>query len=254
MTYKEPYKNQVIWIIGASSGIGFALGKLLAKQGAILALSSRRASQLEKLQSLIGTQHKLFPFDISDKSSTLNAAKSVQSTFSQIDRVILLAASYQPMELDCLNIEKVDEIIDVNLKGAFNLIHTVVPLLKNQQVESQIALCGSVAGYIGLPYGQPYSATKAAIINLAESLYVECYGKIDIKLISPGFVRTELTSKNTFQMPMIISAERAAEHITKGLRSRPFEIHFPKRFTFILKTLSLLPYFLLLRLLRKIER
>lgn len=115
-----------------------------------------------------------------------------------------------------------------------------------------MALCGSVAGYIGLPGGQPYSATKAGVISLAESLYAECGNSFDVKLISPGFVRTPLTDKNAFKMPMIVEPDVAAAAIADGLLTRRFEIHFPRKFTLLLKLLRLLPYRLSLRLTRNI--
>jgi short-subunit dehydrogenase len=250
----QSYKGQVIWIIGASSGIGAALARELASSGATLVLSARRKDALEQLQvELGGAEHKVFTLDIADTDMTLRTAKAIHAAMGRIDRVVFLAATYAPMKLDKLDISVTRKLIDVNLMGAFNLIHAVIPLLALQVHKSQIALCGSVAGYIGLPKGQPYSATKAAIINLAESLHAECNDKIDIKLISPGFVRTELTDKNDFDMPMIINPEQAAQAISDGLLSRSFEIHFPKKFTFILKLIRLLPYWLLLRLTTKIK-
>jgi short-subunit dehydrogenase len=133
------------------------------------------------------------------------------------------------------------------LNGAFNAVHAVLPILKSQ-AHGQFVLCGSVAGYCGLPNGQPYSATKAGVINLAESLRAE-EGHLDIKVINPGFVRTPLTDKNNFKMPMMIEPEEAAKIIVKGLQSKKFEIHFPKRFTFLMKILSVLPDFLYFKII-----
>lgn len=237
-----PYYDQIVWIIGASSGIGCALARELSARGAILALSARRKDELEKLNDELGNRHKVFVLDSSDAAMTLRTAQAIRAGFGRIDRVIFLAAAYAPMKLDALDIVATKGIVDINLAGAFNLVHAVLPILKTQKPHGQLALCGSVAGYIGLPGGQPYSATKAAIINLAESLHAECKDSIDIKLINPGFVRTALTDKNNFKMPAMIEPEQAAKDIAEGLLSRRFEIHFPKRFTFFLKLLRLLPY------------
>lgn len=247
------YRDQVVWIIGASSGIGSALAQKLSSRGATLALSARRKEELEKLRSDLGTQHKVFVLDTTDAEATLRTAQAIRTAFGRIDRIIFLAAAYVPMRIDALDLSVAKDIVDINLIGAFNLVHAVLPILKDQQSKGQIALCGSVAGYMGLPGGQPYSATKAAIINLAESLHAECKGAIDIKLISPGFVRTPLTDKNNFQMPMIIEPEQAANEIADGLLSGRFEIHFPRKFTLCLKLLRLLPYALSLRLTRNIH-
>jgi short-subunit dehydrogenase len=249
----QAYKDEIVWIIGASSGIGHALAKELAGQGAILALSARSQVDLDQLQQALGTQHKVFCLDITDADMTARTAQAIRSCFGRIDRVVFLAALYTPMQTDQLQLPVVKKIIDTNLTGAFHVTQAVLPILQDQSGPSQLALCGSVAGYTGLPGGQPYSATKAAIINLAESLYAEWAGKIDIKLINPGFVRTALTDKNTFEMPMIVEADQAAREIAEGLRSAQFEIHFPKLFTFFLKFIRILPYRIAFWITRKIK-
>ena len=129
------------------------------------------------------------------------------------------------------------------------MIETVLPLLLAQG-GGQITLCASVAGYRGLPKSQPYGATKAGLINIAESLAAEVPKQIDVRVINPGFVESRLTDKNDFKMPMRISPEKAAKAIADGLNKPGFEIHFPKAFTRIMKLLSYLPnslYFALMR-------
>ena len=247
------YKGQVIWIIGASSGIGSALARELSGRGATLALSARRKDELEKLNDDLGQEHKVFTLDVTDAETTLRTAQAIRAAFGRIDRIIFLAAAYVPMKLDALDVAVAKGIVDINITGALNLVSAALAILKNQTTKGQLALCGSVAGYMGLPGGQPYSATKAAIINLAESLHAECKDAVDVKLISPGFVRTALTGKNHFDMPMIIEPERAAKEIADGLLSRRFEIHFPRKFTVFLKILRLLPYALSLRLTQNIK-
>ena len=246
------YKNEIIWIIGASSGIGYALAVELAAQGATLALSARRKEELEQLKQTIGERHMIYPLDVSDTELVIRTAKAIHAGSGRIDRVIFMAAAYTPMQLDALDMLVTKHMVDVNILGAFNVVHAVLPLFKEQK-SGQIALCGSVAGYVGLSGGQPYSATKAAVLNIAESLVLECPKHIDVKLISPGFVRTALTDKNDFSMPMIITPEAAAKAIAGGIRSKRFEIHFPKRFTLILKLLRVLPYALAFRITRKFK-
>ena len=236
------YKNEIVWIVGASSGIGAALARELAGRGASLALSARRKDELEKLSASLDGNHKVFALDITDAETMTPTAQAIRAAFGRIDRVVFLAASYAPMRIDALNTAVTKQIVDINLTGAFNLTEAVIPVLKSQKTKGQIALCGSIAGYIGLPGGQPYSATKAAVINLTESLYAECGNDFDVKLISPGFVRTPLTDKNDFAMPMMIEPEQAAREIADGLLSNSFEIHFPKKFTMLLKLLRALPY------------
>ncbi len=244
------FKGDIVWIIGASSGIGRALAVEIAAGGAILALSARRKEELEVLRAELGQQHMIYPLDVTDSDLTLRTAQAIRAGLGRIDRVIFMSAGYTPMRLNALDMQVVRHMIDVNLFGALGVVNAVMPIMKEQK-SGQIALCGSVAGYVGLPGGQPYSATKAAIINLAETLRAECPKRIDVKLISPGFVRTPLTDKNDFSMPMIITPEAAARAIAGGLQSKAFEIHFPKKFTFLLKLLRLLPYGLSLPLIRK---
>ncbi len=231
-------KNKTIWIVGASSGIGAALAENLHERGARLVLSARSRDKLEALNIELDGIHEIEPLDICD----FDAVQKAVDRIGGIDIAIFLAASYTPGLIEKAEIEAVHQMIDVNLKGALNFIHCVYPRMIKAG-SGQIVLCGSVAGYCGLPNSQPYSATKAAMINLAQSLRTEAkpHG-IDVRLISPGFVKTPMTSKNDFDMPMIIEPEQAAREIAEGLLSRRFEIHFPARFTWIVKILSLLPY------------
>lgn len=229
-----------VWIIGASTGIGRALAFRLAREGAVLSLSARNETALEYLRHELNGPHTIYPLDVTH-TDQLAAAATAQP---RIDRVIFLAGQYEPGALGDADPDKTRVIVETNLMGALNTVYALLPVLRRQR-EGQIALCGSIAGYRGLPNGQPYSATKAAIINLAESLRIEERKyNIDVRLISPGFVKTPMTDKNTFPMPMMISADQAADAIVSGLKGNSFEIHFPKRMTIAMKLLQSLPYWL----------
>jgi short-subunit dehydrogenase len=234
------YAGKHVWIIGASSGIGMALAVELAAQGATLALSARSKDALIKLRGELGDTHQIFPLDVADTDMVVKTARAVHEAFKKIDSVICMAALYNPTSLDQIDMVETRQLIEVNLTGSFNVVFAALPIL-NEQNYGQLVLCGSVAGYRGLPKGQPYSATKAAVINLTESLKAE-NPHLDIKLINPGFVRTPLTDKNDFKMPMMIEPAEAAKAIARGLQSTAFEIHFPKKFTYIMKLIQLLPY------------
>jgi short-subunit dehydrogenase len=246
------YDKEIIWIIGASSGIGASLAKELAKRGAFVILSARRHDMLYEVARQIHTPYALYPLDITDHDYVLRTTRAIHSTYGRIDRVIFLAAAYTPMSCQNLDIDTTKNIININLLGAFHLVHAITPFFLEQK-HGHIILCGSVAGYTGLPGGQPYSSTKAAIINLAETMRAELPKTIQITLINPGFVRTELTDKNDFNMPCIISSQDAAQIIANKLQSKKFEIHFPKKFTLWLKIMKLIPYkilFFITRILR----
>ena len=243
------------WIIGASSGIGAALAKALAVEGANLFLSARSSESLANIKETIkaagrGSNVKCYPLDVVNVTEVSAAAEEIfQEPGSH--RVVFMAALYDPMPIKELDLDASEKIIDVNLMGLLNVLACIVPILR-ARTDCQIAICSSLASYKGLPNAQPYAATKAAVTNVTESLKVEEGELIDIKLINPGFVKSRLTEKNDFKMPFLLSSEEAAKYIVKGLFSKRFEIHFPKRFSYLLKVLRLLPdalYFRIARLL-----
>ncbi len=234
------YQGDVVWIIGASSGIGAALARRLSAAGAKLVLSARRAEALKDLNQELGGGHLVKPVDVTDSTATALVAQEIKADLGRLDRVVLLAAVYDPGPLHTMDMQAAEMMVKVNLFGSLSVIHAVMPILRAQD-HGQIALCASVAGFMGLPMGQPYAATKAGMINLVESLRVETPSSIDVKVINPGFVDTDMTAKNDFPMPMMITADKAAEHIAKGLTSRAYEIHFPKGFTVALKLIRTLP-------------
>jgi short-subunit dehydrogenase len=132
--------------------------------------------------------------------------------------------------------------IEVNYSGALRVLDAVLPAMLARSA-GHFSLVGSVAGYRGLPQSLAYGPTKAALINLAETLYQDLHDKgIGVSLINPGFVQTPLTAGNAFTMPALLTPEQAATAILKGWAQGAFEVHFPKRFTLWLKALRLLPY------------
>ena len=244
------------WIIGASSGIGAGLARALAARGEVLCLSARSETGLREVLSTLrqeGQEHLVLPMDVSRPQEIERALKQLRESWQRIDRVILMAGIYAPMSFGAMNLAQASNIIDVNIKSAFYLVEHVLPQLKKQergkkQKRGQIAICASVAGYRGLPNGQPYGATKAALINFTESLKAEVGAQIDVKVINPGFVESRLTDKNDFYMPARISADKAGVYIARGLQKRSFEIDFPKRFTLFVRLMSFLPYGIYFRL------
>ena len=244
------------WIIGASSGIGAALAQELAQRGQAVALSARNAEALQQVAQQLpppidqALAHQVLPLDVCRPDTIQQAQKQLLQHWPYIGRVLYLAGDYQPMPLAMLDLDATRRILEINLLGAYHTLATVLPQLLQQAPGAQIALCASVAGYRGLPHSQPYAASKAGLINLAETLEAEHGDHLDIKLINPGFVDTRLTAKNSFAMPSCISPAQAACAIADGLERRRFEIHFPKPFTFGMQLLRLIPH----RLFRRIAR
>lgn len=236
------FDGKRIWIIGASAGIGEALARALAAEGASLILSARDGAALDRLAAEFKAM--ALPLDLADRDSLRRAVTRLEAD-PALDAVICTAALYHPGRVADLDPDQTEALVRVNLLGTLDVARLTPRLLRDG---GQLVLFGSVAGYIGLPKGQAYSATKAGVMNLAETLRVELAPKVDVRLVSPGFVRSRLTDKNQFQMPAMLEPEDAARRILKGLQSRRFEIHFPKRFTLVLKLLRLLPYGLALRI------
>ena len=244
------YGMQHVWLIGAGDGIGKALAHELARRGATLALSGRNADKLAALSGALGGGHVVLPFDVVDARAARAAADTLSSQWPRLDRAVFLAGQYQPMQLDRQDADMTRQIVETNLLGALNVTGAVLPWLYRQR-GGQLALCGSIAGYSGLPKGQPYGATKAGIINLAESARLEGRKNgVDVRLISPGFVRTQLTDKNDFKMPALLEPADAARRIADGLLGRGFDINFPRRLSWPLKLLGALPRWLYFSLVR----
>lgn len=243
----QDWAGRRVWIIGASAGIGAALARALADRGARLVLSARDGAALDDLAAGCGAARAL-AVDIG-RPGALAAAVESLAPDGPLDAVICTAAVYHPSPVARIDPDRAAEMVAVNILGLVEVARLTPPLLRDG---GQLVLFGSVAGYIGLPGGQPYSATKAAVNNLAESLAAELAPRVDVRLVCPGFVRTRLTGRNSFRMPAIITPEAAADHVLRGLQGRRFEIHFPRRFTLAVKALRLLPYPLALWLTRRI--
>lgn len=247
------FDGKTIWIIGASSGIGYALAKELAGHGARLILSARREDKLRALNEELGGGHVVCAFDIGDVRATRDAMAEIGKACPVLDSAIFMAAVYSFHDGKRKDIDFMHEMMRVNVGGAFNMVDAAQPVFERQGY-GQIVLCASIAGYRGLPTGQPYCAGKAALINYAESLKIDLERvNIDVKVICPGFVETPLTDKNDFPMPMMVGADIAAREIAKGLKGRGFEIHFPKRMTVLMKILRVLPTFLYFVIVRRLR-
>jgi short-subunit dehydrogenase len=236
-----PWDRCRIWIIGASTGIGAATARSLMAAGATVALSARNAAQLGDVAA--GNRRALLePLDFTDSAQVAAAWKRILDTWGAVDLVLVVAGTHAEMRAWELTQAKATALLGTNLHGVVDTCAVVIPALVATGAGA-IGIVGSVAGYGGLPKALIYGASKAAIINFAETLYLDLRPRgIGVYLISPGFVKTPLTDNNDFKMPALISAEEAASEIVAGLRRGAFEIHFPKRFSYAMKFLRLLPY------------
>ncbi|MCW8874837.1 MAG: SDR family NAD(P)-dependent oxidoreductase [Gammaproteobacteria bacterium] len=228
-----------VWLIGASSGIGKATAEALLQEGARVALTSRNEAAL---QAMSGPDAPVAVADVTDRDSLQVAFDQVLASLGGIDLAILNAGTHQPVRAWELDAESAEQLVRVNLLGAINATALLVPYFIDRG-QGRLAITASVAGYGGLPTGLVYGATKAALINFAETLYLDLAPRgVAVHLINPGFVKTPLTDRNEFQMPALISSEEAAREILAGMGRGEFEIHFPRRFTRVMKLLRMLPY------------
>ena len=242
---KNAQSSTIVWITGASQGIGEALAMAMAARGMMVLASARNK---EHLKSLVNKTANLqghifaYPLDITDQSAVSDTVRKIIEDHGRIDQAVLNAGTYIPIDAEHFNSQDIRQQIELNVMGTSYCIEYLLPAMK-QQGKGLIAINSSLAGYRGLPKASGYGATKAALINMAESLHSELSDQgIQFKVINPGFVKTPLTDKNRFPMPFLMDADTAADVIIKGLFSKRFEIRFPRVFAGIMGFLRHLPY------------
>jgi len=235
------WPDACVWVIGASTGIGAATARMLLGAGARVALSARSA---DKLRDVAGGHANAVvePLDFTRTADVAATWERIRAQWGGVDLVLVVAGTHKEMRAWELNENDSRALLEINLHAVINTTGAVVPGLLAQG-RGAIGIVASVAGYRGLPKALIYGASKAAVINFTETLYLDLHPKgLGVYLIMPGFVKTPLTDGNDFAMPHLISAEEAAREIVAGLRAGDFEIHFPRAFTRQLKFLRLLPY------------
>jgi NAD(P)-dependent dehydrogenase (short-subunit alcohol dehydrogenase family) len=239
----DDWNGRVAWIVGASTGIGRAVAEQLHDAGATVVASARTAATLAEVARERPRVEPL-ALDATDRAAFRSAAQGIVERHRRIDFVLYCAGHYQPQRATAFDLDKMLRHLDVNLAGAYHCLDAVLPALLRQAHAGQpahLSLVGSVAGYRGLPNALAYGPTKAALINLADVLFLDLRPKgVAVSIVNPGFVETPLTAQNTFTMPALITPAEAARAMRAGWAAGRFEIHFPKRFTRTLKALRLL--------------
>lgn len=237
-----------VLITGATSGIGFELAKRYADDGWLVYACGRNELALEKLTH----QHshmKTLCFDITDQQQTYAALHHIETAFNLI---ILNAGTCEYIDAGQIDSALFRRVFDVNL---FGVLHCLEALQHNFSEHTHLAIMGSTAAYLPFARAEAYGASKAAIQYLTHSLAVDLHAKGTlVSLVSPGFVKTPLTDKNDFAMPMIINTTEAASYIKKGLDNKKEEVHFPFKFSCLLKCIAMLPIGLQRKLLIKLAR
>jgi NAD(P)-dependent dehydrogenase (short-subunit alcohol dehydrogenase family) len=240
--HNGPSSHRVVWVTGASGGIGRALCLRLAGEGARVAASARPSAALSSLTDGDPSGRiAAFPLDVRDEAATRSTVDAVERVLGPVDLAVLNAGAHIPMSARNFSESTARDLMTVNYLGVVHGMAALLPRLIERR-GGHIAVVSSLAGYRGLPTAAAYGPTKAALINLCEALAPELAdANIRLQLISPGFVRTPLTDRNTFPMPFLMDVERAVDVICAGLESARFEIAFPRRLAWVLKLARLLP-------------
>lgn len=232
----------IAWIVGGGSGIGAAVAMLLAERGWTVAISGRREDKLAAVAKA-SPAIRPYPLDVTDGDAVARAVTAIATDLGRIDLFIFGAAAWQPMQVGDYEFDKFAAVVDTNYLGVIRIAN---PLLRqmDRQGGGHFAVITSVAGYFGLPRSAAYSSTKAGLINLLETMRTELTPRnITVRMIAPGFVKSELTDKNDFPMPFLMETDDAARRIVDGLtQSDRFEIAFPRRMVWLMKTVRWLPY------------
>lgn len=249
--------TRVAWCTGAGKGIGRAVVLELARQGWVVAASSRTVADLQALAAeaqRAGGIVEAFPVDVGDEAAVASTVAAIEERLGPIDLAILNAGTHIPVSVADFSSGPFRDLMETNFMGTVYGLCAVIPRFVARR-SGHVCVVASVAGYRGLPTAGAYGASKAALINLCEALKPELdRAGVRISLVNPGFVKTPLTDKNAFKMPFLIDAETAARRIVAGLAAGRFEITFPRRFTWGLKLLRCLPYALYFALTRTMVR
>lgn len=236
------FDGKKYWIIGASEGLGRSLARLLVAEGAKVILSARNADRLGELASELPNSRAL-PVDVTDASAVQKAANSV----GMIDGVVLCVGAYEPMPTAAWNTLDALKMINAHLIGSIHVLGHIVPEFCKRN-QGDITIIGSLAGYRGLPNAIGYSASKAALRSLAETMRFDLRGTgVVVRLVNPGFIETRLTKKNNFSMPMIMTPEQAAKKVLKAMRRTRFRTDFPAPFSWFIRALDYAPDWLVYR-------
>jgi short-subunit dehydrogenase len=231
-----------VFLTGASSGIGEALARHYAGEGAILGLFARRADKLRELKLSLPTPAETYTGDVRDLAAVGVAAEDFLSRHGVPDIVIGNAGvSYGTLTENAQDAAVFRETLDINVLG---LVHTFQPFVAAMRAQKSGSLVGiaSVAGFRGLPGASAYSASKAAAISYLEGLRVELHGSgVRVTTICPGFIATPMTARNPYPMPFIIDADDAARRFARIIASRKAYAIVPWQMAIVGRALKLLP-------------
>jgi short-subunit dehydrogenase len=248
------WSEKVVFITGASSGIGRSLAIELGRRGAALGLLARRAETLREIVNEVetaGGRALALPTDVQDADAVRGAAEQVRRMFGRVDVLVANAGIGVTTDARDLRPAEVADVIGVNVLGAANSVAAVLPEMAEQK-SGQLVVISSLAAYRGLPKSAAYCASKAAVSAFFESLRVDLHGSgVDVTIIHPGFIKTPLTAGRQAQMPYLMELDDAVIKIIRAIEARKKSYAFPWQLASIVRVAMLMPVSLYDRIILK---
>jgi len=225
------FSGKRYWLVGASEGLGRALAEKMSAAGAELILSARSEDRLQELADSLPGKAEALAVDIADDESV----SQVGERLGHVDGIVFLAGVYWPMDAKEWYGKAALAMADINFTGAFRVLNQVMPQFLERGT-GHVVITGSLSGFRGLPRAIGYSASKAGVMALAESMYCDLRETgIKVQVANPGFIKTRLTEKNSFEMPFIMTPEEAADHMFNHMKSDRFKVSFPWLFSLLFR-------------------
>ena len=238
------WQSKRYWVVGASDGLGAALAHKLSRAGAEVIVSARSEDKLNDLVSALPGRASAQTIDVADDASVAAAAKAV----GQIDGIVFFAGVYWPFGATEWDAEKATAMADVNFTGLVRVMGQVVPDMVARD-QGHIVITSSLTGFRGLPGSIGYTASKAATMSLAECMYADLRKTgVQVQVINPGFIKTQLTDKNDFKMPFLMEADAAAQEVLEHMSGDSFKKSFPWLFSLVFRGAQFLPDWLYYRI------
>ena len=241
MASEAKYPWKVAWITGASGAICGEVARMLAAQGVTVAVTARPSERLNTL--VAGSERiKAYPADVLKPDELKSVVAKIESELGPINLALLGAGMYVPFDILAIELDGFHRSMALNVDGVINGVAAVLPAMLARKT-GHVAIMGSLFGYFGWPENGSYGASKAAVINLAESLRLELHGTgVDLTIINPGFVDTPLNAAYDPKKKLfVMSADKCARKILAKLPRKPYEIAFPREVSIFLKTARSLP-------------
>jgi NADP-dependent 3-hydroxy acid dehydrogenase YdfG len=240
----KEWQGKRYWLVGASDGLGAALAQKMSRAGAEVILSARSEDKLKALTAQMPGKASYRTIDVSDNDSVKAAAADV----GRVDGVVFLAGVYWPFGAKDWDADQANAMADINFTGLMRVMGQVVPMMVERDA-GHIVITSSLTGFRGLPGSIGYTASKAATMSLAECMYADLRKTgVQVQVVNPGFIKTQLTDKNDFTMPFMMSPDAAAAQMFEHMNTDGFKKSFPWLFSMVFRLSQFLPEWLYFRI------